>query len=216
MSRGKKGMSKVSAVLVTLAIVFIGIMGFQMMKDSYKILPINDKQPANLTKFDFQNWHEFSAPSKTFKVLLPALPQRATENVDDPKTQEKRKYDMYVAQQDNGTIFMISLITFPNLESREEGYEILKQIMNDMIASNPSNKLNMMEEGDYKGYPTIDFSIENGELTIDAKTFIINETLYVLTRIGKSKDYTRDEFLFFINSFELIPSSETSAPLQAK
>ena len=208
-------MSKISAILVTLAIIFICILGFRMMKDSYKILPINEKQPTNLTAFDFQNWHEFSAPSGTFKVLLPSLPQRATENVDDPKTQEKRKYDMYVAEQDNGTIFMISLISFPDLVSREEEYEILKQIMNDMIASNQSNKLNTMEEGEYKGHPSIDFSIENGELTIDAKSFIVNEILYVLTRIVKSKNYTRDEFLFFINSFELIPGN-TPAPVQAK
>jgi len=210
-------MSKISAILVTLAIIFIAILGFQMMKDPYKILPIDEKQPANLTAFDFQNWHEFSAPSGTFKVLLPGLPQRATENVDDPKTQEKRKYDMYVAQQDNGTIFMISLITFPGLGSVEEEHEILKQIMNDMVASNSSNKLNRTEEGDYKGHPSIDFSIENGELTIDAKAFIVSEMLYVLTRIIKSKNYTRGEFLFFVNSFELIPQSgKISAPVQVR
>ena len=209
-------MSKISTVFVTLAIIFIVIMGFRMMKDSYMLLPLKEQQPTNLTAFNFQDWHEFTAPSGNFKVLFPALPQHATENVDDPKTKEKRKYDMYVSQQDNGTIFMISRITFPDLGSKEESNEILKQIMNDMVASNPSNKLSMMQEGDYKGHPSIDFSIENGELTIDAKTFIVDDTLYILTRIVKSQNYTRDEFLFFVNSFELIPSGKTAAPVPAK
>lgn len=194
-------MSKTTTLIVAVIVIFAGLIGFRYLKDSYKILPISQKQPTNIAEFNFQTWHEFAAPSGKFKVLFPSLPQHATENVDDPQSNEKKKYEMYVSQKDDGTIFMITLVSFK--EPIDHGGDLLKEMMNDMIASNPNNKLLGMEEGEYKGNPALDFSLSSGELTIDAKSFITDNTLYVLSRILKPTNYTRDEFLFFVNSFEL-------------
>lgn len=202
-------MSKTAAIVTILIIAIICLLGYYL-KESYRNPNMSQTQPTNLTAFDFQNWHEFTSPTEDFKVLFPSLPQRATESVDDPKTKEKRKYEMYVAQKDDGTLFMISLIKFP--ENDPQGNEtVLSEMMNDMVASNPNNKLMMHETVDYKGHPALLFSIANGNMTIDAKSFIISGTLYVLTRIAKTENYTRDEFLFFVNSFELTPNDKLNA-----
>lgn len=211
-------MSKVTAIIIALLIVMASIVGFKMMKDSERNLLANKKQPTDLTSFDFQNWHEFAEPNGKFKVLVPALPQHATENINDSKTQEKKRYDTFISTKDDGTIFMISMITFDSTDigSQAEGTQILKEIMNDMVASSPNNKLISSQTEDYKGHPSLNFTLENGDMQIDAKTFVFADTLYVLTRIEKPKSESRDEFLFFINSFELTPTEKTNTTLPKK
>src|ERR1700722_19749969 len=98
-------MSKTAIFFVVLIVVLASFIGFKYVQESYKILPIDQKQPTNITAFDFQKWHEFTAPTGKFKVLFPTLPQHATENVDDPKTNEKHKYDIFVSEKEDGTIF---------------------------------------------------------------------------------------------------------------
>lgn len=214
-------MSKSASILLILAIVIIGLVGYKIMQDSYKILPVGEQQISNLTAFDFQNWHEFTAPSGTFKVLFPALPQHATENINDPETKDNRKYDMYVSEKENGSTFMITLITFTgaSVSTPSEREGLLKEMMKDMVAANPNNKLIHSESGTYKGHPSLDFILNSGEITIDAKTFIVGDTLYVLSRIEKQEkdNQSRDEFLFFVNSFELMnPSQKPAAPAKTK
>src|SRR5690348_17259473 len=70
-----------------------------------------DKSRAVLDDSHYENWKEFTSQTGNFKVLLPILPQHATDKILDPQTKETRKYDMYVAANDAGTVFMISAIT---------------------------------------------------------------------------------------------------------
>ena len=106
-------------VLVTIVLLFLGITTFVTLyfaKDSYKILPLEEEKPdVTLEVYNFQDWKEFSSPDGEFNVLFPTLPQHAKENLTDPKTNEVRKYNMYVAEKNDGTIFMISLISFPDM-----------------------------------------------------------------------------------------------------
>lgn len=163
--------------------------------------------PLNKTKQkipEFQNWHEFAAPDNKFKVLLPVLPQHATENVNDPLSKGKRKYDMYVSEEDDGTVFMISSISHPEAKNATDKEMLLKQLMADMSNSNPKNKLLNSKTGVYQGYQSLDFSISNDEVHIDARAFVVDNSLIVLSSISKLQNYNPQEFAFFANSFELI------------
>lgn len=159
-------------------------------------------------KFDvleLQTWHEFTPPSGKFKVLFPSLPQHAQEKLGDPKTKEPRQYDMYVSEKDNGTLFMISLITLLDTNKKKLDESMLSGIIDNMLSASPNSKVKNMRMGSYRDYPSIDFSVQNEQVNIDGKAFLVNNTLYILTAISKLSNYHREEFDFFINSFQLTP-----------
>ncbi|MGA8165629.1 MAG: hypothetical protein WB791_11545 [Waddliaceae bacterium] len=202
-----------SRIALILLIVILAILGFFLIKqsrESEETLETDEQAAIPGDDFDFHNWHEFSAPNGSFKVLLPSLPQHATENISDPKFQKKKKYDMYVSEKPDGTVFMINLIGLPDIPPSIDSKKLLTATMNDMVSSNPENKLKTVEVGEYNGYPSLDFIMENNEVNIDAKIFLVENTLYVLSRVVKNQNYTPNEYNFFINSFELSSSPNGS------
>ncbi|ADI38439.1 putative uncharacterized protein [Waddlia chondrophila 2032/99] len=198
-------MIKYAALFVIVALIVLSVFTFQFSKDSYKILPLENSDPAkvDLEKYNFQNWKEYHSPTEKFKVMLPTIPQQATENIKDPKTGENKNYDMYVSERLDGTIFMISLITFEKMPNHREAERLLGIMMDDMLRSNPSNKLDFKSFGIYHENPALDFAISNDNVNINAKTFMIGKTMYVLTRVSPSEQADPSEFNFFVNSFEL-------------
>lgn len=185
--------------LTALAIAGFFIFNYSRGFDSTASLHPELKEYA---ESQFQNWHEFAAPLAKFKVLVPVLPQHGTDTLNDPKTKETRKYDIYVSEKDDGTIFMISMITMMNDEAKLDE-NTLKTVMNDILAASPNNKLKIMKMGTYKQYPALDFSIESDQVNIDGKAFLVGNTLYLLTSVAKMINYKKQEFDFFVNSFQL-------------
>lgn len=188
----------VIGILTAFAVLFF--LGLGSIKESYKLLPIAaSKEGAGSTQFS--SWRDFRAPDHKFSVMMPAYPQNAKQTMKDTKTKELRKYDMYVAEKEDGSLFMISLIQFP--ESKETPEYIQKSVVNDLLAANPQNQLKSMKIGDYKGKKTLDFSIVNDEMTVEGMAFSDADTLYLLSAIFKNSTYNPEEFKYFINSFDL-------------
>lgn len=187
------------AVLGTAFLLLI-ILSLFFLKDSYKILPIAGSNPDLMPAFS--DWHEFKPASGSFQAKFPTLPQQGSQNVRDPKTGALRHYDMYIAEKSNGTVFMVSLIDFPDTT---ESMEVLKKtIINDLLISNPQNQLKSMQVGNYKLFKTIDFVINNPSTTIEGRTFSDGNLVYLLTVVFNNSFYNHEEYEYFINSFEWI------------
>ena len=90
---------------------------------------------------------------------------------------------MYVSQKDDGTIFMVNLITFLDDKNRDP-QEILDGLVDDVFLSNPKNELLKKEKEDYLSYPSTHFAIKDNDVTITGKAFVANKTLYVLTTVA--------------------------------
>lgn len=197
-------MVKYATLIVIIALILLSVMTLQFSKDSYKILPLENSDPAkvDMEKYNFQDWKEFNSPKGGFQVMMPNIPHQAAENIKDPETGEIRRYNMYISEKFDGTIFMISLITFENKPNKQEAERLLDSMMQDMLNSNPENSLESKSNGNYQGNPSLDFVISNSDITINAKIFMIGNTMYVLTRVAPSADTDPSEFNFFVNSFE--------------
>lgn len=208
-------MSRTLSILIA-AIVLLGAFLFiRNMMDSHKTTVVDpttqqmSDEPADPSLeikqiSHYENWKEFTPPNGNFKVLFPILPQHAADKILDPRTREPRKYDMYVAANAPGTVFMISAITFPNGIDERDQEDILSGIVNEMLARNTDNKLKMMEKGNFRNFRSTDFSIENGDITLGGKAFIKDNTLYVLSVIAKRGSFDVRDFDFFVNSFDLV------------
>ncbi|HRD55521.1 MAG TPA: hypothetical protein PLC42_03900, partial [Parachlamydiaceae bacterium] len=113
------------SILILTAIVIVTFYA----KDAYKVLPINttlNEAPLPLK----ESWFEYEAPNAKFKVSFPLLPQTATQKLPDPNSESPRLYEMYVAQTEKGTVYMISLITFPKELDEKEKVMLMDELMN--------------------------------------------------------------------------------------
>lgn len=206
----ERGCMTTSRVLIgALVLALAGFFIFKAMKLPESTTTNEDN--IGLAELNLENWHEFNAPLDQFKVLLPILPQHATKTLTDPTTNDLRQFDMYVSEKENGTIFMISIVTFLDKESEKIDDTLLMNVVNDMLASSAQNQLKSLVPGNYETYPSIDFSIENDQVNIDGRVFLVDKTLFLLTSAAKRELYKRKEFEFFINSFELPPKVSTTA-----
>ena len=183
----------VALIVITGSLIFV--IKYSQQRDRLSANTSNDP--------NFAEWHEYNSPTGQFKVLLPSLPQHASEKMNDPKSKQTRMYDMYVVEKDNGTLFMINLITYLENKDPIENDEMLAKVMNDMLISNPKNTLKDMQMVNYQNTQAMDFIIENDQIDLSGRTFILGKTLYVLTTVAKIENYNPDEFKFFINSFQL-------------
>lgn len=161
------------------------------------------------------DWRAYTPPSGKFAVILPVLPQRATDTVNDESTQEPRRYEMYIAQSADGTSYLINLITYPDSSELADRQAIFKSFVDDMIASNVHNQLVSSTPAQFQGHEAMDFNIQNNEGTLTSKMFIDGNTLYVLSRLARPDTPENGDFEKFISSFS-IKRSEASIRNESK
>lgn len=206
-------MSRTGILIGLVVVTIVGLLVFRF--SSFPLSnELNQSKMAKVEEPEFQDWHEFTSPGSKFKVLFPSLPQHATEKLNDPKTQAPRQYDMYVSEKDNGTLFIISQITMPDNPDLKLDETTLANIITEMLAKDPKSKVKKMELSKYRTLPAIDFSIEKDQATVDGKAFLSDHTLYLLTSVSKIGNDNRSEFEFFLNSFQLTSSSETTKDIK--
>lgn len=187
-------MSRIAWLLILVACIIAIYFGVTQYQKSYEVLPA--KLPAKPHAPMFGGWQEFT--TKKFSVLLPTLPQNAKEKV------QNRLYDMYVAEKEDGTIFMISLIDFNQVINPEKTKAILNAIMEDLLSSNPENELKSSNMDTFENVTSLNFTIQNKQIIMKGRAFLEGQTLYVLTYISKLTNKSEDEYKFFINSFHLM------------
>ena len=195
--------------LAWIAFFVIALMVFIVIyfaKDASKVLPDMPSTPVlNQKPSEGKAWMEFSAPGK-FKVMFPSLPTHAWESITDPATKETKKYDIYMDEKGNGTIFMVTTIQFSDAIKSKGDDNILKEMLNDVLNVNPKNHLQNMKDSTFKNKKSIEFSIHNEDIKVEGREFVNDNTLYVLTSIAKGQNFSEEEAKRFFDSFELSPN----------
>jgi hypothetical protein len=205
-------MTRLLSLLVILAVVGLTYLFVHYYQDSYELIPVT--QEVNPAKAPIKPWVDFRSPSGKFQVKFPSAPQHAKEKLVDPHTKEAREYDMYAAESGLGSVYMISLITFDEVDTPDEETDLLTSVMNNMVNSSKNNVLKTMDMGSFQNQRALNFSIENGDVQIQATAFIRDKILYALTCVSKKISGMPTEFNYFLNSFKLI--SEENSPNNVK
>ena len=193
-------MNKTAIILISLAILAAGLIYVrkEAKEDSSAQAQIFDKAAEN-----FNSWQSFKPRSGLFKVMLPHPPQYAKDLVPIPGSDQMRRYDMYASEKIDGTLFLISVITYPTEAEASESAEILKQIVEELMRSKPDNHLSNKKESRFKSYPALDFTIANQGFRVEGKVFMVGKAVYVLSYITRKDGFNKAEFQHFIDSFEL-------------
>lgn len=190
-------MAKFITLTLLAAFALLCLLGLFYIKDAYRLLPLGASKEG--APGQFTAWRKFDSQTGGFNVMMPAVPQQASQNISDPKTKETRHYDMFVAQKAEGTMFMVSLIKF----SSNAGDLLKKTVINDLLASNPQNQLQDMKVGNFEGFETLDFTITNSNTVVQGFTFVDGNTLYLISAVFPVQYYSASEYDYFVKSFHL-------------
>lgn len=157
---------------------------------------------------DFATWIEFVPASGLFKVKLPMKPQYGKDSVPIPHTNLTRRYDIYASEKVDGTLFLISVITYPKEADISSVDEIFKQNLDALLISRHDNKLHSIASNAFHTYKSIDFQFGNKDFDILGKEIQSGHIMYMLTYITRKDELDHQEFKRFIDSFEILNQPE--------
>lgn len=149
------------------------------------------------------SWNKYSAPSGHFEVLFPVAPQHVSEVTTLPNDNKTVKYDIYLAQEKDGSTFMISEIQYPASFDAANQDVVLEGVMKEMVAGNPTNVLVKSAKGQFHNFPSLDFSIKNSDFSVESKAMLSDKILYVFTVMDRDPNFIEDDFGTFVGSFSL-------------
>jgi hypothetical protein len=184
-------------LLILFAVIAIG--GYFLFRSKQSV----SHSSVAVTSQEHNEWRSYVPPSGKFTVALPVVPQHATDTVNDITTQQLRRYEMYVAESADDTVYMVNMITYPNNADLKNRQRVFKQFVDDMLASTPKNKLLSSTPTQFQGRDALDFIIQNDEGLLESKLFLEGDTLYVLSRLAKLNATDNGGFQKFVSSFEL-------------
>jgi hypothetical protein len=165
---------------------------------------------------DHASWHEYTAPGDQFTVLLPVLPHTAKEELVDPKSNEKRNYQIFVSTKDDGTIFSVYMISFSEKLGEKYDDAFLENFMKEMLKSNDKTRVHDVKLVKYGPGKALEFNLETSEAAVFGKAFLSGQTLYILSQTTKPEQKNPNDFDFFANSFKLMQKTEHSDTINKK
>jgi hypothetical protein len=127
-----------------------------------------------------------------------------------------RNYQIFVATKEDGAIFSVYLISFPEKIGKNYDEVFLENFMNEMLKSNPSTHVNDVKMVPFRTGKALDFNLETHDASILGKAFLKGKTLYILSETTKPDRKNPKEFEFFVNSFQLMQKTTPSDNIKMK
>lgn len=168
----------------------------------YHIKPDNEMVPKAVNT-DFADWHLYTSPTNRFQVFFPTLPQNASSTVQDKTSKKNKTYNTYVSQKADGTTYIISVITLPEGTEKIDEAVVLNQFVQELVEASKDNQLKDKKNGEFHKQKAVDFLINNKDVNVIGKAFKKGRELYILSVMSQGKEPDQDEFLFFLNSFQV-------------
>lgn len=174
---------------------------FMKAKDLYKAVP-GDIQPKDVQS-SYYEWYAFSSRDGEFKVMLPTPPQSAQETLQDQRTGEKVRYDVYISAKGEAALFAVIRKTYPSEKSIGDVKIFLQNFLADVISGNKNTELIASNEGEFRGHPAINYAIRNKQNYVEGTAFIVGASLYALSYSTNIENTSLGDYQYFIDSFSL-------------
>jgi hypothetical protein len=199
-------MNKIVVVIICLVIILLGALYFvPSLQKSFKVFPGGSSVKSTTSDAEnFSTWQKFVPRSRLFKVMLPHKPQYAKDLLPIPDSDKKRRYDMYASEKIDGSLFLISVITYPMEVDTSFPEDIIRQTVDELMRSKPDNQLSKLDKNLLRTKPAFDFSIDNKDFHVEGQVIMDDKTVYVLSYIARKDEFDPIEYQYFIDSFQLL------------
>ncbi len=193
--------SRALVLLISFVILIAAIIFVNQTVNWYSSL--NNQYAEAVSKEPFGDWREFQSEASHFSVKLPAMAQNATEEVVDKKNKTKRFYDLYIAEKENGSLFMVTRTTFADPKVLNPASKIMQEMIREIALSKQDSKIRSLDEYDYKGNEGFKFVIDRTDGIYRGIMFHHGPSLYLLSYIDPKKSDDEEDYNYFLNSFLL-------------
>jgi hypothetical protein len=152
----------------------------------------------------FNEWVEFVPQSKQFKVLLPSKPQYAKDLLPIQHSDQKKAYQVYASEKIDGSLFLVSIATYPEnfqIEKNDEVRGLIRELVNSKI----DQQLNQISNSQFKEFEAIDFNISSQDYIAQGKAFMKDKNIYILSYVAQKNNFNLNDYHHFIDSFSIIP-----------
>jgi hypothetical protein len=153
---------------------------------------------------NFATWQKFIPRSGLFEIFLPSPPQYGKDFVAIPNSDKKRRYDIYASEKVDGTLFLISVVTYPPEVDISSYGDILRQNINELMHNKTDNRLNNLWQHMFQDLQSLDFSFENQEFHVEGRAIHDDHIVYMLTYITQKENFDNEEYQHFIDSFKIL------------
>ncbi|GAB4227198.1 MAG: hypothetical protein Tsb0021_03830 [Chlamydiales bacterium] len=193
-------LTKTGWLALLLALVILSVIVIDRYRDLSVAIPADLK--PELPSQPYEGWREYESRIGGFSAKFPGLPQNAKNTITERRSNQVLVYDMYIAEQWDGTVYMVTVVTYPfEIQQKEE---VLSNFLSDVLTSNPQNELVLAVKEQFRGQEALKFKVKTNQAYIDALAFIRKDKLYYLSEISANLEEEGKDFQYFIDSFQLL------------
>lgn len=149
-------------------------------------------------------WKNFHSVPGKCKVSLPASPEHVKQVMPVPEEGYELRYDVYVSSFERKAVYMMLVAQYPPFVNEDYVEQSLESFLNGLVAQNKDNKLIFADITVVQGYKALDFFIDSKGVYFKGRAIMANNNLYLLAMECEHKNYLKEHFSHFINSFEIV------------
>src|ERR1700733_3955017 len=136
---------------------------------------LSEKPQAKETKL---NWQNYSYTQSGFSVDFPKKPVHVNQSIDIPKTDFKIKYETYLSEPTDNSVFVVSVWNYPSQIDMSKPEINLQDGFNGMLQALPGSKVENMKSSEIQGFKGLDFLVKNEDIYFQGKLLLVYNTLY--------------------------------------
>ena len=191
-------------ILAAMMVLFVIVSYFPLF---YSLLPSQQgPKPAGVSNLE---WRLYKAKNGSFSAKFPAIVLHATDTQASPSGD--KVINTYVSEQHDGSIYMVSVITFPKeSQSDDEYHSRLTDVMKGLLKGNPDNIAWGISYGKFLNFDDLTFGIENKEQMMINKVFLKGKDLYLLSYAAKKNLFEQANFQAFLDNFQITQTGKTT------
>ena len=152
---------------------------------------------------EFENWQKIHSEEGSCKATFPSKPHHMQQDMKMRGSEEKLRYDVYVADHERKEVFMVLIAKYPGEVKKEDAKKNLEHFLNTLVSQNGNNRLLFADLIEVDGNPAMDFFIKTDAVYFKGRAIQANNSLYLLAMECEIKNYQEHHFNFFIQSFSL-------------
>ena len=158
---------------------------------------------SNTPSDGFESWKNVYSEESNCSAAFPRKPDHMQQDMKMRGSEEKLRYDVYVADHERKEVFMVLIAKYPGEVRKEDAKKNLEHFLNTLISQNSKNRLLFADLIEVEGNPGMDFFIRTDKVYFKGRAIQANNSLYLLAMECEVKNYQEHHFNYFIQSFSL-------------
>lgn len=152
---------------------------------------------------EFNHWKKVTSEEGSCRASFPRKPDHMTQDMKMRGSDQKLRYDVYVADHQKQEVFMVLIARYPEQISKQDAKANLEYFLNTLVSQNPNNRLLFADSIDVQGHPGIDFFIRTDAVYFKGRVIQADNALYLVAMECEIDNYKDHHFTYFIESFSL-------------